>query len=93
MSIKETDPVLFEDLMKRMKRIEGQVRGIQRLLEEGQECETVVTQVSAVKEALNRVGLKMIACQLGQAMAEEIQQGGTGKTASAEMADVFLRLA
>ena len=91
MSLKETDPVLFEDLMKRMKRIEGQARGIQRLLDEGAACDAVVNQLSAVKEALNRVGVKMVACQFSQAMAAEIKSGGTGKDASAEMTDVFLK--
>ena len=86
------DAVLMDDLKKRMKRIEGQVRGIQRLLEEGADCEAVVLQVSAVRAALNKVGLKVVACQLGQRMAEEIKNGGTGEEASEELADTFMHL-
>lgn len=86
------DPVVLEELTKRMKRIEGQVRGIQRLMDEGADCEAIVMQVSAVRAALNKVGLKVVACQLGKLMAEEIQSGGTGRAASEELAETFLHL-
>lgn len=86
------DPDLVENLEKRMKRIEGQVRGIQRLMAEGADCETIVLQISAVRAALHKVGLKVAACQLGQLMAEEIKQGGSGTHASEEMAETFQRL-
>lgn len=41
-------------LMNRMKRIEGQIRGIQRMLEEGKDCKEIVTQLSAVRSAVDR---------------------------------------
>lgn len=41
-----------QDVMARMKRIEGQVRGIQRMIEEGKECEDILVQVRAVRSAL-----------------------------------------
>lgn len=84
--------VLLDELRRRMKRIEGQVRGIQRLLDEGAACEAIVLQVSAVRAALNKVGLKVVACQLGEKMAAEIRNGGTGKEASEEMAETFRHL-
>ena len=43
---------LKKDVMARMKRIEGQVRGIQRMIDEGKECEDVLVQVRAVRSAL-----------------------------------------
>lgn len=43
---------LKKDVMARMKRIEGQVRGIQRMIEEGKECEDILVQVRAVRSAL-----------------------------------------
>lgn len=92
LSMKETNPEVFQDLLKRMKRIEGQARGIQRLLEEDASCEEIVNQLSAMRAALSRVAVKAAACQLGQLMAEEIEGGGTGRKASAEMMEIFMRL-
>ncbi|OIN98603.1 MAG: metal sensitive transcriptional repressor [Desulfovibrionaceae bacterium CG1_02_65_16] len=43
---------LKHDVMARMKRIEGQVRGIQRMIDEGKECEDILVQVRAVRSAL-----------------------------------------
>lgn len=93
MPLKETDPRLYEDLINRMKRIEGQARGIQRLLDEGADCDLITVQLSAMKAALNRVGVKLIACQLSEKMAGEIKDGGSGKEATAEMMETFLHLA
>jgi DNA-binding FrmR family transcriptional regulator len=45
-----------EVLLKRLKRIEGQVRGIQRMIESGRECESVITQLTAVRSAIESVG-------------------------------------
>jgi len=47
-------------LLKRLKRIEGQVRGLQRMLEEERYCIDVLTQVSAVNAALDGVALKVM---------------------------------
>lgn len=90
--MKETNPEVYEDLMKRMKRIEGQARGIQRMLDEGEECENILTQLAAMKSALHRVGLKMLGCHLGNRIAEEVRSGGTGNTSVEEALETFLRL-
>lgn len=76
-----------------MKRIEGQARGIQRLLDEGAECDLITVQISAMKAGLNRVGVKLISCQLSEKMADELKEGGSGKDATDEMMETFLRLA
>ncbi len=46
------EEALRKDVMARMKRIEGQVRGIQRMIDEGKECEDILVQVRAVRSAL-----------------------------------------
>jgi CsoR family transcriptional regulator, copper-sensing transcriptional repressor len=92
MSIREHDPAVFEDLMKRMRRIEGQARGIQRLLEENADCEDIVIQLSAMKSALSRVGLMAASCHLSKLMADEVKSGGTGRQAFQQMMDTFLKL-
>ncbi|MBK5221661.1 MAG: metal-sensitive transcriptional regulator [Acidimicrobiia bacterium] len=45
----------------RLRRLEGQIRGLQRMLEEGQDCKAVVTQLAAAKAALDRVGYRLVA--------------------------------
>lgn len=45
-----------DDILKRLRRIEGQVKGIQRMIEEDKYCGDVLTQVSAVRAAVNKVG-------------------------------------
>lgn len=47
------------DLLVRLRRIEGQVRGLQRMVEEENECSQILNQVAAVRSALNRVGMIM----------------------------------
>ena len=45
-----------DDVNLRLRRLEGQIRGLQRMLEEEQDCEKIVTQLAAAKAALDRVG-------------------------------------
>lgn len=47
-------------ILNRLARIEGQVRGLQRMIEEGKDCEEVLAQLAAVKSALDRVGTHLI---------------------------------
>jgi DNA-binding FrmR family transcriptional regulator len=46
-----------EELTNRLKRIEGQVRGLQRMVDEQRDCEAILTQLMAARAALDRVGL------------------------------------
>lgn len=91
-AIRDQNPELYQDLQRRLKRIEGQARGLQRLLEEGVECDQVVIQVAAMKAALAKVGLRVATCQLGNRMKEEIEQGGDGSRAWEESLDIFNKL-
>lgn len=67
------------DVQHRLRRIEGQVRGLQRLVDEGAECRDIVTQLAAAKAALDRVGFKLMAagmreCATGSGDADELEQ-------------------
>jgi DNA-binding FrmR family transcriptional regulator len=46
-----------EEITNRLKRVEGQVRGLQRMVEEQRDCEAILTQLMAARAALDRVGL------------------------------------
>lgn len=54
----------INDLQKRLRRIEGQVRGIQAMLTDGRECSDVVTQIAAAAKAMEQVGFKLVASGL-----------------------------
>ncbi|PMQ02242.1 MAG: hypothetical protein CBR30_00875 [Dictyoglomus sp. NZ13-RE01] len=43
-----------------LRRIEGQIRGIERMIEEGRDCKEIISQISAVRSALKRVGILII---------------------------------
>ncbi len=47
-------------ILNRLKRLEGQIRGLQSMIESGQDCDSVLTQVMAAKSALNQVGLHVV---------------------------------
>ena len=49
------ETVLKETLLKRLKKAEGQIRGIQGMIEDGRECESVITQLAAVRSAIDGV--------------------------------------
>jgi CsoR family transcriptional regulator, copper-sensing transcriptional repressor len=62
--------------LKRLRRIEGQVRGLQRMVESDTYCIDILTQVSAVTRALQAVALGLVQDHLGHCVAEAIEQGG-----------------
>jgi DNA-binding FrmR family transcriptional regulator len=64
------------DLQKRLRRAEGQVRGIQRMVDEDTYCIDVLTQVSAVTKALETVALSLLEDHLSHCVAEASAQGG-----------------
>ena len=49
-----------QNLLARLRRIEGQIRGIQRMLEEDRVCEDIVTQLMAARSSLDQVGLRLL---------------------------------
>ena len=53
-----------KELVTRVKRIEGQLRGIQAMIEQGRDCEAIVQQVSASRRALDKVMFNVLACAL-----------------------------
>ena len=62
--------------LKRLRRIEGQVRGLQRMIDDDTYCIDVLTQISAVTRALQGVALGLMGDHLGHCVAEAIAEGG-----------------
>jgi CsoR family transcriptional regulator, copper-sensing transcriptional repressor len=72
-----------QDVVTRLRRIEGQIRGLQRMIDEEQECRDIVTQLAAARGALDRVGFKLMSA----ALADPAQ-----KTNLDELEKLFLKL-
>ena len=65
-----------DDLLKRLRRIEGQVSGISRMVADDRYCIDVLTQVSAVTKALQSVSLKLLDAHLAGCVVEAAKHGG-----------------
>lgn len=83
-----------DDVRMRLRRLEGQIRGIQRMLDEGQECEAVVTQLAAAKAALDRVSYRLMAAGMRQCLAVGTEGDGeeTKGMNVAQLEKLFLKL-
>jgi DNA-binding FrmR family transcriptional regulator len=64
------------DYAKRLRRIEGQVRGIAKMIEDDKYCIDVLTQISAVNSALRSVALNLLDEHLGHCVSEAVAGGG-----------------
>jgi DNA-binding FrmR family transcriptional regulator len=82
-----------EDYLRRLRRVEGQVRGLQRMIDRDEYCIDVLTQVSAVTKALQSVALGLLDEHLGHCVAEAIAEGGeTADAKVREASDAIGRL-
>lgn len=85
-------PETIDDLQKRLRRIEGQIRGIQQMLSEDRDCRDVVTQISAANKALEQVGFNLVAAGLTWCVANPEQSAKEGY-ALEDVQKMFLKLA
>ncbi len=88
----EINEEVTADLQRRLRRIEGQVRGIQGMLAERRECRDVVTQVAAASRALEQVGFRMLAAGLTSCLEDPEAAAADGYPVS-EVERLFLKLA
>jgi DNA-binding FrmR family transcriptional regulator len=82
-----------DEYLKRLRRIEGQVRGLQRMVEEDKYCIDILTQVSAVTSALQSVSLGLLEDHLGHCVAQAVAEGGdVAEQKVREASDAIARL-
>jgi DNA-binding FrmR family transcriptional regulator len=86
----ELDPSGLGPVINRIKRAQGQLAGVLRMLEEGRDCEDVVTQLAAVSKALDRAGFAIVASGLQQCISEN---GDINSVDAKKMEKLFLSLA
>lgn len=65
-------------LITRLKKAEGQIRGIEKMVENDQYCPDILIQVSAVTSALNSFNKELLACHIRSCVAEDIREGRDG---------------
>jgi DNA-binding FrmR family transcriptional regulator len=69
------DPAIKAANLRRLRRIEGQVRGLQKMIEEDRYCADIMTQISSVHEALRSVGRELMRNHLKHCAAQAIREG------------------
>lgn len=75
--VEETAPIHLDDeeerkrIVNRLRRLEGQIRGLQTMIDSGKDCDAVLTQVMAAKSALNQVGLHIVGHAMKRCLIDE----------------------
>ena len=72
---KHRESAEYDALMKRLSRIEGQVRGVRGMVEKEAYCTDILTQVSAIQSALNAFSRELLASHIRTCVADGLQQG------------------
>ncbi|MFF3263254.1 metal-sensitive transcriptional regulator [Streptomyces sp. NPDC002932] len=83
----------LKSVLNRLKRAQGQIAGIVKMIEDGRDCEDVITQLAAVSRALDRAGFAIIATGLQQCMTDGGQAAGDRDQMRARLEKLFLSLA
>lgn len=84
------DPQIKEANRKRLRRIEGQIRGLQKMVEDDRYCADIITQVASVQEALRGVARNLMRNHLRHCAAKALRSGKTEETEA--MYDELLEL-
>ncbi|MGG2067064.1 MULTISPECIES: metal-sensitive transcriptional regulator [unclassified Bacillus (in: firmicutes)] len=66
-----------QDMKNRLKRIEGQIRGVLRMMEEGKDCKEVITQLTASRSAMDRTIGLIVGTNLEKCLREQFEKGDT----------------
>lgn len=78
-----------EAVLNRLNRVEGQVRGIIRMVEDGKDCEDVLMQVAAARSAMDRIGIHIITHRMRECLTKD--KPASPEDAIAEAIEIFLR--
>jgi DNA-binding FrmR family transcriptional regulator len=81
-----------QDIIQRLKRIEGQARGLQRMLEEGRDCKDIMIQITAIRSAIDHVSMAVLGAHMAECFANEIRETGDCVEAINQLKDMFMKL-
>ncbi|MFW0118919.1 metal-sensitive transcriptional regulator [Rothia sp. CCM 9417] len=82
------DPDEMKPVINRLKRAQGQLNGVIRMLQEGDDCQKIVTQLAAASKAVDRASFAVVACGLQQCLASD-----NPELSPQELEKMFLSLA
>ena len=80
-----------DEILNRLRRVEGQIRGIQRMVEQGRDCEAIVTQLLAARAALSKAGLEIMSTHIEHCLT--VERDGTGPSGLDRVVSYFLQFA
>ncbi|WP_027415376.1 metal-sensing transcriptional repressor [Aneurinibacillus terranovensis] len=82
----------YNDQMKnRLRRIEGQIRGVLSMMEQEKDCRDVVTQLSAIRSAVDRVVGVVVANNIEACIRKELEQGNNPESVIKEAVDLLVK--
>jgi DNA-binding FrmR family transcriptional regulator len=67
----------LDGVVRRLRRAEGQIGGVIRMIEDGRDCADIVTQLAAVSKALDRVGFEVLSDHTNHCVRDAVERGGT----------------
>lgn len=88
----ELQPEVLDDLRRRLRKVEGQVRGIQGMLDDERDCRDVVTQIAAANKALEQIGFLLVSAGLTWCLADPERSAAAGYDLT-DVQRMFLKLA
>ena len=88
----EATPTDMKPVINRLRRAQGQLGAVISMVEQGKDCRSVVTQLSAVSSALDKAGFAIIATAMKQCVAEEGSSEATGDLSVEDLEKLFLSL-
>ncbi|MCL6560085.1 MAG: metal-sensitive transcriptional regulator [Firmicutes bacterium] len=80
---------LQNEVLTRLKKIEGQVRGVSKMIQDCRSCGDVVIQLAAIKAAVNRVGITVLGCHLADKIEKGLTEGKEIKESLNDFMSVF----
>jgi len=89
----EVDSHTMAAVIRRLRRAQGQIGGVIKMIEEGRDCADVVTQLAAASRALDRAGFRIIATGLEQCVRGEREGDSAARDDRAQLEKLFLSLA
>ncbi|KJS14303.1 MAG: hypothetical protein JL56_16460 [Desulfotomaculum sp. BICA1-6] len=78
-----------KDVLSRLRKIEGQVRGVQKMVTDCRDCGDIVIQLAAIKAAINRVGITVLGCHLAEQIDSDLRDNRDLKDSLEEFMGVF----
>ena len=80
-----------DNVVRRLRRIEGQVRGVLKMMEEGKDCRDVVAQLSAVRSAADKAMAYIVAVNLEHCILEEKEKGNDTRKLVEEAVNLLVK--